>query len=826
MKHTLRQALTILVACVCPLASAQFSDQRNNQYSIYYVGDFLNDNGKSVMTDMNDPKGPSDELWFTGHAETQAGIFQPFAWRQTINGPKIDQFPLGGGYLQGKSLAIESLIPVGNGPADTYHAVGARQTAGPDPKWHAVRWRKPIAGSVVSDTLPFDASWSESWATGVTYDTVGQESLTVGEFVSGGTRQAVVWGGTSGVAVLPLLGGDFDDGAVARQIRNRKVVGSCFDFETKRWQAVVWTKVGTSWSVEEIGMGSFANVTKSFGMAINTAGDVVGTVFANGKRRGFYRLSGAQDASYAPDLSAFEGNDNSALYGINDAKWMVGESYSDFSGKYVPMLIYPAGGTFTARSVTDSPVGDGYGGSLFYNTPDYFEVDDPHLQSKVGFAIGNQGANQLPALALTGLKLEKMQALMVRCFLSTDGQDGMGIGKVLIKHGNADPGDTLNAQGVQLGRTNSGDTGPMSMNEDKLCNVRFELLQRLAENSAPEVWMRKDAYVTETARFVIPLHWAGGTVRVSPLIPGFYVPNDGYTDRTINPLQPVITVDAVSGKQVGDFVTLKAKIGYPGLEQKYIGKVNLKFQIYLNGQPSLDLGEAETNAASGEATKNLTLPPSIGIGNREIRVTFAGRFNQPDATQYWPWLKAATGTAPMTLVSNTVVTVPTVPASPGSTVELNAQLSYQGAPTSGIANQQLAFKVNGQAIGTAMTDFAGVARLIYKVPINQQTDLPIEVTFDSAIADLVDSVGNGLIDVSLTGFEWSLRQSLISGGALFYESGNPNWGQFVFEASCGEPIVYAVGGDATYNARWIIRAGFWQAALAIPWLPDFTLIGR
>ncbi len=112
-----------------------------------------------------------------------------------------------------------------------------------------------------------------------------------------------------------------------------------------------------------------------------------------------------------------------------------------------------------------------------------------------------------------------------------------------------------------------------------------------------------------------------------------------------------------------------------------------------------------TTIASGEATANYAVPEGVGAGVRPIGVAFAG-----DATY-----NSSTGSAKLTVgKANTTLFGFDRTTTPGGNADLKAYLR-RTTDLAYLAGRTVNYKVNGTAVGSAVTNGAGLASYIYTV---------------------------------------------------------------------------------------------------------------
>ncbi|GIV15495.1 MAG: hypothetical protein KatS3mg022_0930 [Armatimonadota bacterium] len=149
-----------------------------------------------------------------------------------------------------------------------------------------------------------------------------------------------------------------------------------------------------------------------------------------------------------------------------------------------------------------------------------------------------------------------------------------------------------------------------------------------------------------------------------------------------------------------------------------------------------DAAGSSTTNASGVATRSWVVTSGV-LGDRTMSASFAG-----DSTYH-----GTTDTATFRRYANTTVSVSNVSGMRGETVVLSAQLTrtHDGAL---IVGRTLSFKVDGNPVGSAVTNPSGVASLPYTIPAGASLgDRVIEVNF-AGDDPLNPSSGSGTLTVA------------------------------------------------------------------------------
>ncbi|MCS6829753.1 MAG: Ig-like domain repeat protein, partial [bacterium] len=186
--------------------------------------------------------------------------------------------------------------------------------------------------------------------------------------------------------------------------------------------------------------------------------------------------------------------------------------------------------------------------------------------------------------------------------------------------------------------------------------------------------------------------------------------------------------DNASGT-IGQFATLTATLRRVSDNAPLSGK-GISFVV-----DSDSAGSASTNA-SGVATRSWIVTPGV-LGNRTMKASFEG-----DSTYH-----GTTDTATFRRYANTTVTVSNVSGVRGETVTLSAKLTrtHDGAL---IIGRTLSFKVDGNPVGSAVTNSSGVASVPYTIPSGAAIgDHVIEVIF-AGDDPLNPNSGRGILTVA------------------------------------------------------------------------------
>ncbi len=169
-------------------------------------------------------------------------------------------------------------------------------------------------------------------------------------------------------------------------------------------------------------------------------------------------------------------------------------------------------------------------------------------------------------------------------------------------------------------------------------------------------------------------------------------------------------IGTLTVSKVSTLLTPSNATGYIGQTINITAKLRRKADLVpLNGQTitfksgGVALGSATTNSA-GIATLSYTISNSAPAGIQTLSIVFAG-----DAT-YAASTKAATLT--VTKIPTSIKTT-AFSGSPGATKSLTGILTRK-SDGAALASQTLAYKIDGNLIGAAVTDATGKAALSYK----------------------------------------------------------------------------------------------------------------
>ena len=234
------------------------------------------------------------------------------------------------------------------------------------------------------------------------------------------------------------------------------------------------------------------------------------------------------------------------------------------------------------------------------------------------------------------------------------------------------------------------------------------------------------AYTNAAGLAALPYTIPAGDVIGSshPLVATFYG-NDTLNGSsstgalTVSKYSVTLSVSALSGVP-GQTVTLTATLKRGGVTA--LAGENVTFTV--DGAAA---GSAVTNS-SGVAALPFTIPAGANLGSHSIVATFAG-----DGSD-----SAATGKGTLTVKNATALSVANVSGAHGTSVTLSAVLTAGGAAAAG---KTVTFKVDGKAVGSAVTDGTGTAGLPYAIPATSKVGgHPISASF---AADGTDNAATG-----------------------------------------------------------------------------------
>lgn len=168
---------------------------------------------------------------------------------------------------------------------------------------------------------------------------------------------------------------------------------------------------------------------------------------------------------------------------------------------------------------------------------------------------------------------------------------------------------------------------------------------------------------------------------------------------TVNKADSYIKASSTTGRP-GDAKTLKATLRRKG-DNAPISGVELLFKV-----DGASIGSAISDG-TGVATVPFKVQEATGIGAHVILVEFQAN----------PNYNASSGTGALTVSqAPTKLSVSSASAKAGATVSLIAKLK-RTTDSQMLANRQIAFSLDGMALGEATTDSAGVATFHYGVPL-------------------------------------------------------------------------------------------------------------
>jgi len=168
-----------------------------------------------------------------------------------------------------------------------------------------------------------------------------------------------------------------------------------------------------------------------------------------------------------------------------------------------------------------------------------------------------------------------------------------------------------------------------------------------------------------------------------------------------------------------------------------------------------EIGSAITDD-SGNYSLDYNIPADAAVGPHPVAAEFAG-----DGA-YNP--SSASGT--LTVMSETTTTVANVSGKPGKTVQLGATLTANNTGN-GVPGKDIAFTVDGSAVGSGTTNDSGVATVNYVVPDGAVTR-EIGATF-AGDADYHPSQGTGTLTVEKADTTlWTVdRTGVVDGQVIF-----------------------------------------------------------
>ena len=260
----------------------------------------------------------------------------------------------------------------------------------------------------------------------------------------------------------------------------------------------------------------------------------------------------------------------------------------------------------------------------------------------------------------------------------------------------------------------------------------------------------------------------------------------------------VLDLDNASGT-IGQPATLTATLRRVADNAPLSGK---SISFVVDGDSA---GSASTNA-SGVATRSWVVTVGV-LGNRTMSASFAGDSAYHDTSD----------TATFRRYANTAVTVSNVSGVRGETVALKAKIirTHDGAA---IAGRTLSFKVDGNPVGSAVTNTSGVATTSYAIPADAALgEHLIKVVF-AGDDPLNPSSGTGTLTVSA-----STRR--VAGTVDLQDfSGDPSTQSVTIEirnpgsTSPLETHVVSLDSSSQYSFDTALNGTFDVAAKASHWL--------
>lgn len=209
-----------------------------------------------------------------------------------------------------------------------------------------------------------------------------------------------------------------------------------------------------------------------------------------------------------------------------------------------------------------------------------------------------------------------------------------------------------------------------------------------------------------------------------------------------------LTVNAVTtGLQVPDTTgVLGQKVALTAVLKRTDSGVGLSGRTVRFKVAGADAGTAETDS-TGTATLNFNIPADLGGGDKVVEAAFAGTgpFGPASASGK---LTVTRGISLLSADDNG--------GSYGQVVALTATLTLSGRDEP-IAGKTLSYQVEGQDVGTAVTDAMGVAKLNFTIPEDLPSGIrPYTVTFagddslEAAKADAAITVLKGILLIDVT----------------------------------------------------------------------------
>ncbi len=204
-----------------------------------------------------------------------------------------------------------------------------------------------------------------------------------------------------------------------------------------------------------------------------------------------------------------------------------------------------------------------------------------------------------------------------------------------------------------------------------------------------------------------------------------------------------LTVSSLTGA-IGQAVTLSATL-------KLTGGAALSGKTLTFSVDGTSVGTGVTNSA-GTATKSYTIPSTLTVGSHTITVSFAG--DSSDG--------ASSGTGTLTVAkASTTLTISAVSGSPGQSVTLKATLK-RTVGGSAVGGASVTLSVDGGSVGTASTNSAGIASLIYVIPAGNTISSTHPITAAFA-GDSSDNASSGSANLTVIKFSTTLGVVAVSG---------------------------------------------------------------
>ncbi len=806
-------------------------------YNLHFLGNLPNYGSNTSAQAVN------DHNTVVGFATATNGDTRAFFWDQLSVTPAapIALSNDNGIWLQSKAFAIS-----------TYGKIAG--TVSSQTRTWAAYWPNTSAAPI---QLPDGGNYSRvtgSEAHGVSDDGLGIVAgwLQIGTLAT--DRVACAWVNGNFVdlhaSLSALTGNNINNRSWATAASGRNIVGGCDYYDDSghhRIMPVKWEGSGNFWIASFVQLPFDAEVsysrTTNTALGVNEAGDICGVYSSNqyqGRDIAFVLINMGNGVMHRvlPPNTGFATSRANALDNrpgslSNLSVAVVGE-FTDSTGALKPF--FATDFTDSQQDVMATPVstndrGNGYFEGLTNRALGISNVQR-YSDSNRTWAVG-------PSIAMQGTSTSgsNTQAVVGRAKISENNGSGvetMGIGRVRIVRSRPARGGGTVSIGT-LGSLNAGEPISLTVHpfyltynnseikdvggEDRRASWDVHFLGAGGRSSSgQELLIARGASQTQAVNIDTVRDDAGRTVQLDGSVYGESLA--AIETVSINSLETRITNLTLTpdNSLLGSPVTLKARLEYffigdQGWHPFDIGsrEERITFSVSSDGSTWMPAGSAPASPQDGYASAQFTLPALLGVGTKFLRAEY---FATNSAYPHFNDLNGTTRVSQriqFTTRSSTRLLVPTpIYADRGEPIRVSAVLLADPGFTP-VPGQTLAFTVNGLSAGSAITDGFGIATVVYTVPTNSPSIVPVVVDFASQNGYGGNS-SSGQILIHDTIGQLRLENSiLVAAGGEF--SGNANfvgYGDLKLQGSFGEPIAGGIMSDGRQGDIGLrLNDGFW-----------------